>query len=209
MPDGAIPPPDEVAPPGGARMALRAATAAAHVRLHHLPALAPLAEGTITRAAYVAMLRRLLGFHLAVERCVAAGPSVRAFGVDIAERRRSPLLLADLATLGAPAEVDAAPDLPISGSAAGVLGCLYVVEGSTLGGRELARHLDHLLPAGSDAGRAFLLGHGARHGAMWRAFCVALEACGTDAGRRADMVEAALATFAAFESWFTLPAPGG
>lgn len=209
MPDGTIALPEALPPAGGARMALRAATAAAHVRLHHLPVLAPLAAGTITRPAYAALLRRMLEFHLGVERCVAAGPSVRGVGVDIVERRRSPLLLADLATLGVAAGGDAAPALPVPGSAAGVLGCLYVVEGSTLGGRELARRLDHLLPPGSVDGRAFLLGYGAGHGAMWRAFCAALEAGGTDAGRRADMVAAALATFAAFEAWFTLPAPGG
>jgi heme oxygenase len=206
-------------------MALRTATAEAHLRLHHLPALAPLAEGTITRAAYAALLRRMLAFHLAVERCVSDGPPVQTFGVDIAERRRSPLLLADLAALDAVAGCESAagaadegaavgagaaagatlPALPAQCSAAGVLGCLYVVEGSTLGGRELALRLDHLLPAGDVAGRAFLFGHGARHGAMWRAFCAALEACGTDAGRQVEMTDAALATFGAFEAWFTQP----
>src|SRR3954464_6094559 len=143
MPDGAVPP-----PAGGARMALRAATAVAHERLHHLPALAPLAEGTISRPAYAALLRRMLGFHLAVERCVAEGPSVLGLGIDVTERRRSPLLRADLAALGATDEGVEAAALPALGSAAQVLGCLYVVEGSTLGGRELARRLDHLLPHG-------------------------------------------------------------
>jgi heme oxygenase len=173
--------------------------------------LVPLADGTVTRAAYVAILRRMLGFHRAVERCVADGPSVRSCGVDIVERRRSPLLRADLATLGAAAEVTALPDLPDLPrlrSAAAVLGCLYVVEGSTLGGRELAGRLDHMLTPGEVAGRAFLLGYGARHGAMWRAFCAALDTCGTDAADRADMIDAALASFSAFESWFTLPEPG-
>jgi heme oxygenase len=188
-------------------MALRAATEAAHARLHHLPALAPLAEGTISREDYIAVLRRLLGFHLAVERCIAAGPSLRASGIYLGGRRRSPLLLADLTTLGASAGCDMRPDLPRPASVAAVLGCLYVVEGSTLGGRVLAGRLDHLLPPGTTAGRAFLLGHGARHGAMWRSFCDALEASGTDAEQRSDMIAAALSTFAAFESWFARPGP--
>ena len=93
-------------------------------------------------------------------------PSLRPFGIDLAARRRSALLLDDLAFLGAPAApLPAPPVLPALRSAAQALGCLYVTEGSTLGGRELARRLDHLLPPGSDAGRRFLLGHGARHGA--------------------------------------------
>jgi heme oxygenase len=42
---------------------------------------------------------------------------------------------------------------------------------------------------------------------MWRAFCAALEACGTEDDRRADMIDAALATFAVFESWFSSTVP--
>ena len=151
------------------------------------------------------MLARMLGFHLAVERGVAEGPSVRRFGIDLGERRRSPLIRADLKTLGATVATPDVATLPPLGTASAVLGCLYVVEGSTLGGRELARHLDHLLPPGAVAGRAFLLGHGARHGAMWREFCAALEMCGTSVERRAEMTEAALAAFEAFEAWFTPP----
>ena len=92
--------------------------------------------------------------------------------------------------------------LPALGSAAQALGCLYVIEGSTLGGRELARRLDHLLPRDSDAGRRFLFGHGARHGAMWREFCAALERCGDTPDRRAEMIATALVAFAVFGDWF-------
>lgn len=191
----------------GARFALRQATAAAHERLHHLPGLADLQAGTIGRDDYAALLRRLLVFYRAVESVLAAAPSLLPYGVDLAERRRSPLLLEDLAFLGAPAEpLPAAPSLPVPGSAAAALGMLYVIEGSTLGGRELARRLDHLLPADSTAGRRFLSGHGARHGAMWREFCAALDRCGDTPERRADMIAAALAAFAAFGAWFGMAA---
>ena len=64
------------------------------------------------------------------------------------------------------------------------------------------RRLDHLLPPGSAEGRRFLLGHGPRHGAMWREFCAALEQCGDSPERRADMIGAALAAFAVFGDWF-------
>ena len=143
-----------------ARALLRDTTAEIHARLHAVPAFEALAAGTLSLAAYVALLRRLLGFHAAVEAALAAAPSLRPYGIDLAERRRSAALRADLATLGLPEAGPLAP-LPPLGSAARALGCLYVVEGSTLGGRQLARGLDHLLPAGAVAGRAFLLGHGA------------------------------------------------
>lgn len=183
----------------GARMALRHATAAAHEQLHHLPAFGPLQAGTIGRDDYAALLRRLFAFHHAVEDRLADAPSLLPYGIDIAARRRSGLLLDDLAFLGAAASpLPAPPDLPALRSAAEALGCLYVTEGSTLGGRELARRLDHLLPPDSDSGRRFLLGHGPRHGAMWREFCAALEMCGDTPARREDMICTARAVFAAF-----------
>ncbi|TCZ59746.1 biliverdin-producing heme oxygenase [Roseicella aquatilis] len=190
---------------GSAREALRAATAAVHARLHALPPLRALAEGRLDRPGYVALLRRLLGFHRAVEAALAAAPSLSPWGIDPAERRRAWLIEADLAVLGAAPEPSGSSALPPLGSAARALGCLYVAEGSTLGGRHLARALDGLLPPGG-AGRRFLLGHGARHGALWRECCIALEACGADPARRAEILEAAAESFAAFESWF--PAPG-
>ena len=140
-----------------ARQALRQATDAAHERLHHLPAFASLAAGSIDRGDYIALLRRLLGFHGAVEAALAAAPCLRPFGIAIEERRRAPLLEADLDAMDAAPGL-AAPALVPPSSAAAAMGWLYVVEGSTLGGRHLARGLDGLL--GEDvAGRRFLLGH--------------------------------------------------
>ena len=187
----------------GARMALRHATAAAHERLHHLPDFAGLQAGTIGPDEYAGLLRRLFVFHRAVEAALADAPSLLPYGIDIVARRRSGLLLEDLAFLGAPvAPLPVAPDLPTPRSATEALGLMYVTEGSTLGGRDLARRLEHLLPRDSDLGRRFLFGHGPRHGAMWREFCAALEACGDTPQRRAEMIDAALAAFAAFGDWF-------
>lgn len=190
-----------------ARSLLREATAEVHARLHEVPAFLALAAGRLTLPAYGDLLVRLLGFHAAVEAALAAAPSLHPYGIDLAERGRSPALRADLAALGraAPEPPHLAP-LPRLDTAARALGCLYVTEGSTLGGRQLARGLDPLLPGGAEAGRAFLLGHGARHGAMWQACCAAVEACGREADGLAGMAAAAAETFAAFEAWF---APDG
>ncbi|MCZ8146691.1 MAG: biliverdin-producing heme oxygenase [Roseomonas sp.] len=191
--------PDRV--PVGAHAALRAATEAAHLRLHAIPVFRALAEGRITRAAYGALLRRKLGFHVALEARLAEVPDLAGFGIDLAARRRTHLLQADIAWLGAEAEAPRAP-LPAFANPEAALGGLYVAEGSTLGGRQLALALGGILPPGLD-GRRFLLGHGERHGEMWRSCCAAIERCGTAPQARAEMVQGALATFAAFESWFT------
>ena len=185
---------------GGARDLLRAGTKTVHHRLHRMPAFAALAEGRISLAGYAAMLRRMLGFHAALEAELARVPGLEAFGLDLGARRRSHLLRLDLATFDLDDRVPMAW-LPPFDDAAGALGGLYVAEGSTLGGRQLARALDGLLPPGTE-GRRFLLGHGERHGEMWRACCAAIERCGRDPNGRAAMLRSAQATFAAFEAWF-------
>jgi heme oxygenase len=183
-----------------ARDALRLATEAAHLRLHAIPAFHALGEGRLSRGEYAALLRRKLGFHAALEARLAEVPGLDAFGIDLVARRRTHLLRADLAWLGA-ADEGAGATLPAFAGAAAALGGLYVAEGSTLGGRHLARALDGILPPGPD-GRRFLLGHGERHGEMWRACCAAIERCGAEPAARAEMVAGAVATFAAFEAWF-------
>lgn len=188
--------------PDRVRAALRAATEATHRRLHAIPVLDDLAQGRLTRAGYAALLRRKLGFHATLEARLAQAPSLAAYGIDLDARRRSHLLEADLAWLGADAAAPAAP-IPRFATAAAALGGVYVAEGATLGGRQLARALDAILPAGPD-GRRFLLGHGERHGEMWRACCAALERCGATEPARAAMIRGASATFAAFEAWFTM-----
>lgn len=186
-----------------ARLALRTATAAVHERLHHLPVFAALAAGRIDRADYAALLGRLWGFHDPMEAAVArAGPP----GVTPVQWRRAHLLRSDLTALGlSDVAVDRLPlhDAPTERwSPAHAMGALYVIEGSTLGGRILARKLDHLL-AGGTAGREFLLaGTGDDH-VRWRDLGLALDGCGASPGPRAEMIAAADDTFRRFEAWFS------
>ena len=186
-----------------ARTELRHATVAVHERLHRVPAFAALAAGQLDRVAYLGLLGRLYGFHDPFEAAVAqAGPP----GLQPAQWRRAHLLRSDMAALGqsdaAIGELPRHPALSSQWSPAHAMGCLYVVEGSTLGGRQLARQLDPLLPVSDTAGRTFLLaGTGPDH-IRWRDFCAALDACGADPAPRAEMVAGAMEAFHCFEAWF-------
>jgi heme oxygenase len=185
---------------------LRAATAAAHERLHHLAAFAPLAAGTITRDAYRALMARTFGFHVAMEAAIEAALAGTTFAALAARCRRVVLLRDDLIALGLTsadierlAVADRLPDMSVAPRA---LGCLYVLEGSTLGGRQLSRGLDHILPRDSRIGRSFL-DAGADPGHIaWRTFGEVIEAAGAAPIDRADMIGGALAAFERFEHWF-------
>ncbi|PPQ36776.1 biliverdin-producing heme oxygenase [Rhodopila globiformis] len=184
---------DPASAPGGLRTALRLATLPAHTRLHGHPGLGAVQAGTIGRGAYRALLSRLYGFHVPFE--AAAG----------IEPERSRWLAADLQTLGLDeAAVAALPRcgyVPRLETEARRLGAAYVVEGSTLGGRELAKRLDHLFGPGAIEGRRFFSGRATDTGRAWRAFVERLERTGTDEATSAAVIAAAQETFAAFERW--------
>lgn len=166
---------------------------AVHERMHGHDGFCAVNNGTIDRAAYCQLLCRLYGFYRAFERQTGLGPE------------RSRWLSADLSAVGiAPllqhriAECDFLPDLQTAHQR---LGAFYVVAGSSLGGRQLARGLDHLFRSGDTRGRRFFSGHGAQTGAVWRAYLAKLAAVPADPDTQTEIVDAAINTFAVFERW--------
>ncbi|HKM61989.1 MAG TPA: biliverdin-producing heme oxygenase [Acidisphaera sp.] len=190
-----------------ARTVLRERTADAHARLHVHPAFAALAAGQTDRYEYRALLVRLYGFHAPLERKLEALPWNDAFGMTIVPRTRVHLLRLDLHDLDlTPAEVASAPSLPDSrlpglNTPGRLLGCMYVREGSTIGGRTLARALDPLFGTGDATARRFLSGAPA-DAALWRDCCAAIEAA-SKAGHLPDMIAGANDTFDALETWLS------
>jgi heme oxygenase (biliverdin-IX-beta and delta-forming) len=169
--------------PRSPRLALRAATAAAHARLDDLLSTLDLGHP----AGYAAFLLSQAPAVAAVERALDEAGAARWLD-DWPGRRRWPALVQDLAALGL-APPPAAPGPVLSGEAE-VLGAAYVLEGSRLGGALLLRSVPAGLPA------AFL-----RPGnpADWRAFVSLMDKRLSSDTRLADAVPAALAVFTLFE----------
>ena len=175
------------------RHALRSATHDIHERLHGHPALAAVQDGTIDRVAYRRLLERLYGFHISFERAARIKPE------------RSVWLERDLAALGINPERLAALPLcrgfPTMVLPEALLGALYVVEGSALGGVALARGLDGLVGVGVLDGRRFFTGHKSETGSAWRAYLARLSGTPHTAEQQATIIATATATFALFEGW--------
>ena len=116
------------------RFLLRSATAAAHERMHAHTGFNAAAAGTIGVQDYRRLLSRLLGFHRPFEGQIRSAADRCDVDLDCVSRARSPLLVADLLTLGVSrGAVDNLPDwAPLFdlASEAAVLGSLYVLEGS-------------------------------------------------------------------------------
>ena len=172
-----------------ARWALKRATDPVHQALDERLSALDLTDAR----NYATFLRINARAMLPVEAALVAAGAAGA-GVEWNERRRTDALLADLAGLGISPPPPVAVE-PIGGGRAGLLGTLYVLEGSRLGGMILARRA----AGGGEAVRSNMrfLDHGA--GArLWPRFVAHLDALATGAGMDAATA-AALEAFAAFD----------
>ena len=83
------------------------------------------------------------------------------------------------------------------------LGAMYVIEGSTLGGQLIGRHVERVLGLTAGQGNAYFRGHNERTGQLWKEFCDALRTKVPD--RETDTVIAAAKTmFGVFWSWMRI-----
>jgi len=183
--------------PGGALLArLRIVTRPAHDKLEGTLGLL---DERLNLEAYRKVIERFYGFWRNWEPQVAALYRNAAF---LDPRRRLHLLQADLAALGLSARAVAMLPVcpaPVLHNAAEALGPLYVMEGSTLGGRIIERNVERCLGLNGQDGCSYFAGYGARTGSMWRSFLTRLDqAPAADAEQIAD---GATATFERLAWW--------
>jgi heme oxygenase len=157
-----------------------------------------------TPAGYRALLEQLYGVYSPVESEIARSASeIAPWLPDIDKRMRTARLRLDLGVLGntCPEALPLAPAPPL-GSLAQRFGCLYVLEGSTLGGQTIAREVSSHLPYSPERGCSFFASHGADTGGMWRRFRDALELYAAAHSESQDtIIQSAAATFHTFRSW--------
>mgnify|MGYP000852622392 CR=1 FL=1 len=107
---------------------------------------------------------RLYGFYEPLEAGLGALPDGSAAGFDFSRRRKTPLLVRDLQSLGWRAgDIECLPlrrNLPRVDGFGRALGALYVVEGAMLGGQIPSRHFKTTLDLTPVNGAAFYAGYG-------------------------------------------------
>jgi heme oxygenase (biliverdin-IX-beta and delta-forming) len=156
-------------------------------------------------ARYADLLARLYGFYEPFEAELDRAVNRWDLPIDVDARRKAPLIACDLAALEGPLSVvdglSRCVGLPRPTSPAIALGCLYVTEGATLGGRIIARHVERRLGFGPRAGASFFHGYGDDTGPRWQALCsvIAAASCSTEA--EAAILAGAIDTFTAYDRW--------
>ena len=180
---------------------LKLETRASHVDLEHR---VDILKRLRTPAKYRDLLEAFYGVCVPLEGELRRSlPEIAQWLPDIAGRMRSSSLVLDLRVLGndCPQALPLAP-VPTLGSLGEQFGCLYVLEGSTLGGQIISREIDNQLHFTAENGAAYFSGHGAETGNMWSKFCDAITAFAAAHPEAQDpVVGSAMATFAAFAGW--------
>ncbi|MDB5267397.1 MAG: hypothetical protein JWP58_437 [Hymenobacter sp.] len=177
---------------------LRLETRPFHDAVEQNPFNLALTAGTVTAADTTQFLAKMYGFLEPYEAELHAHAATFGPAWQLDQRYRAPLILQDLARLGHDAAPPLYPELPPLTSRAQLLGAMYVLEGSTLGGQVIARQLDK---AGI-ATHAFFTGRAERTGQLWKAFCEQLtEAAATGEDDPEAIVASAVHTFQALATW--------
>ncbi len=177
---------------------LRARTREHHERIETVPALARLLDPDLALSEYAQLLNRLLRFHSALEPRIQRAISPESPARRLLDTHRIHSLQDDLRWLGA-VPSGGPVSVPVIATHAESLGALYVLEGSGLGGRVIARSLADHLGVRNGCGASFYDGLTAGMAReRWRTLCVALDLSGDEVSDH-EMVEAARATFASLE----------
>jgi heme oxygenase (biliverdin-IX-beta and delta-forming) len=180
---------------------LRARTRSVHDRLESR---LKLLDAGLTRDRYRAVLTSFYSLYAPIEQRLAQHGTAAL--PDWRDRCKQHLLASDLRAMGTTALPPTAPAaaLPRLDTPARALGCWYVLEGATLGGRTIRRHLANVL----DVPLAFFDSYGSAVPRKWHSFTTTLEARVAAGADPDEVVDGAVATFTAFEGWL-VGAPRG
>ena len=200
-------PPAEMPTPLSLR--LREATREAHERTEN--ALDLFGPG-LTIDRYARLLERWHGFESTWQRVAPAALGNVVPAEFLSPRRKLHLLRADLLACGRSADsLDRLPVVPDDAlpwnDAAGALGVLYVVEGSTLGGQHVAKRIKESLHLTPEHGLAYFSSYGPDVGVRWRETKRLLDSAPTV---QDGVIHSANAAFTFLGQWLTdSPSPGG
>ena len=120
-------------------------------------------------------------------------------------RQKTPALVKDLhalrgARVDSPLDAPQKAELPSLHSRAAVLGSLYVIEGSTLGGQIITRHLQQKVGLPAEHTH-FFSGYGTQTGPRWKEFQQLMDSQNFTTAERAEAIESAKATFISLMKW--------
>ncbi|MBC6698697.1 biliverdin-producing heme oxygenase [Hymenobacter puniceus] len=187
-------------PAPGILSRLRTETRPYHDAVERNPFNQALAAGTVTAAETAQFLAGLYGVLALHEAHLQQHADEFAAAWELPQRRRAHLILADLPALGYTGTPPLCPAMPPLTTKPALLGALYVLEGSTLGGQIIARQLSN---AGIPDSQYFQ-GYGALTGLRWKTFCQLLAESTTEENEQ-EIIDSSILVFTTLAAWLNRP----
>lgn len=177
---------------------LKQGTAEKHKRLEETELSKAMMSPALTLSGYNTYLQRMYNFIGPFEETYYN--RLKEIVSDIDARKKAKSMLLDIERTGAALK----PQKPLMWFNANVstgflLGALYVLEGSTLGGRFLYNNAHKVLQLTEQNGAAYFAGYGSETGAMWKNFINNLnDYAAAHPGEQQEIIDGANFTFDAF-----------
>lgn len=172
-------------------------TAVHHLELEKI--LIPIIRAIKSQQDYTVVLNLFFGYFNALEEQIAN--FIPSQLTDYGHRRKAKLIANDLNYLDSPLPTTAQKgQLPEIASSLQALGALYVMEGSTLGGKIIAKMISKQLSLETEA-LSFFNGYGDATDSMWAVFTGILNESAQNEEEETTIINAANQTFIKFKSY--------
>ncbi|WDH82198.1 biliverdin-producing heme oxygenase [Paenibacillus urinalis] len=181
---------------------LRKETAEEHDRIEQNDYAKAIMNHTLNKADYQAYLEKFYGFILPIEQKIEQLDGVQELGIDMKHRAKSPLLEQDLAYLSSNRQqVPLCSEIPEIALTEQLLGYLYVIEGSTLGGQVITRKLREHLALEPGAGLSYFNAYGQDTRVAWKELSGIMNSAAEAGANREVIVGTAKETFRLLNQW--------
>lgn len=183
---------------------LRHSTAKAHKDLESLPLSMVVVDTEVTDNEYADYLKLMHDVVADTEENIF--PLLENIVPDLMHRTKSHFIDADLKALGK--DKTETHSRPITRnlkeiSTGFALGIMYVVEGSSLGGRVILKNITAVLGHDGEKGATYFAGYGGQTGSTWRTFLSALTEYESENNAGDEIIAGANYTFDAINRHFT------
>ena len=196
-------PVDLATPEQAFQQQLRQATNTVHQKLEGLPISRSLMNDRITLEQYLFYLQCMKDVVSFFDDVIL--PQIKQVLEDAPARRKLPAIVQDIQLLqkkvrcGKPLVPLVIPEVT---GIAKALGMAYVIEGSTLGGRIILKHIAAKLHLNSLDGASFFDGYGQQTGTMWKLFMQTLSEYAIREQQEQKIIDGAVECFVMIHSHF-------
>ena len=180
---------------------LREKTGESHQELEENPLSKEILSPSVTVIEYQTYIAKLYGFTKACERDIF--PQLASVLPDLEERKKSEFIERDLFITGVSKEkIEKLPIYQFNTSGLSeALGIMYVLEGSTLGGKIIYKHISQTLDKDAETGASYFWGYGQKTGILWKTFISALASYAVEENSEEEIISSAVHTFSTIDQW--------